>query len=292
VEVCVQSFSPTPRRRSSRRRITAAGIAVLVALAAPLCARTVRAADPTPAPGAAPMQPQALDILKAMSARLAAARSMTFTAVSTYESPSMAGVPLAYYSRSQVTLQRPDKLRVITTGDGPASEFYYDGKTMTAYAPAENLVAVAAAPPTIDAALQTAFESAAVYFPFTDVLVADPYKDIADGLQVAYVIGRSQIVGNTTTDIIALANAKVFVQLWVGSADHLPRQIRAIYINDPAQLRQQVDFSDWKLDAKIPAGAFASAKAAKAAPIRFARPDPQPPPGAPGATPAAAPATK
>lgn len=238
------------------------------------------------------MQPQAIDILKAMSARLAAARSMTFTAVSTYESPSMAGVPLAYYSRSQVTLQRPDRLRVITTGDGPASEFYYDGKTMTAYAPAENLVAVAAAPPTIDAALQTAFESAAVYFPFTDVLVADPYKDIADGLQVAYVIGRSQVVGNTTTDIIALANAKVFVQLWVGSADHLPRQIRAIYINDPAQLRQQVDFSDWKLDAKLPAGTFASAKAAKAAPMRFARPDPQPPPGAPGATPAAAPATK
>ena len=79
---------------------------------------------------------------------------MTFTATATYESPSALGPPLVYTTISDVTLQRPDKLRVITPGDGPASEFYYDGKTMMAYAPAENLVAVADAPPTIDAALQ------------------------------------------------------------------------------------------------------------------------------------------
>ncbi|MDM0071702.1 DUF2092 domain-containing protein [Variovorax sp. J31P207] len=49
-------------------------------------------------------------------------------------------------------LSPPAKLRVITLGDGPASE-YYDGKTLTAFAPAENLVAVAPAAPTIDAIL-------------------------------------------------------------------------------------------------------------------------------------------
>jgi hypothetical protein len=40
-------------------------------------------------------------------------------------------------------VQRPNKLRVITSGDGKASEYYYDGKTLTAFAPSENLVAVA-----------------------------------------------------------------------------------------------------------------------------------------------------
>ena len=92
------------------------------------------------------LEPKAIDLLKAMSARLASARTMTFTAVSTYESPSHIGPPLAYTTISEVTLQRPDKLRVMTPGDGPASEFYYDGKTMMAYMPAENLVAVAEAP--------------------------------------------------------------------------------------------------------------------------------------------------
>src|SRR5712692_6391958 len=128
---------------------------------------------------------------------------MTFTAVVSYENPSRLGPPLVYTTKSEVMMQRPDKLRVLTLGDGPPSEFYYDGKIMMAFAPAENLVAVADAPPTIDAALQAAFDSAAIYFPFSDVIVADPYGDIADGLKAAFYIGQSRVVGDTTTDIVA-----------------------------------------------------------------------------------------
>ena len=78
---------------------------------------------------------------------------MSFTAIVSYEGPSLLGPPLIYSTKSQVTLRRPNKLKVITFGDGPPSEFYYDGKTMMAFAPKENLVAVADAPPTIDATL-------------------------------------------------------------------------------------------------------------------------------------------
>src|SRR5262245_13720918 len=166
-----------------------------------------------PAPGTQPgvpappaLEPKAIEILKASSAKLAAARTMSFTAVTSYESPSRLGPPLVYTTTSEVTLQRPDKLRVITPGDGPASEFYYDGKTMMAYSPAENLVAVADAPPTIDAALKAAYDTAAIYFPFTDVVVADPYADISQGLRHAFVIGQSKVVGGTTTDMVAIAN--------------------------------------------------------------------------------------
>src|SRR5204863_8983523 len=119
-------------------------------------AKTI-AAEASPAPEAThSLEPKALDILKAASSRLAAARTMKFNAVHFYENPSRHGHPLAFTTKSEVTLQKPDKLRVIMPGDGPASEFYYDGKKMMAYAPAENLVAVADAPPTIDAALEQA----------------------------------------------------------------------------------------------------------------------------------------
>src|SRR5262249_46646564 len=156
---------------------------------------------------------------------------------------------------------------VITPGDGPASEFYYDGKTMMAYSPAENLVAVAEAPPTIDAALSAAYDSAAIYFPFTDVVVADPYRDLADGLTLAFVIGQSHVVGGTTTDMLAIANPRVFVQLWIGADDKLPRLMRAVYRADPSRLRHQVEFSKWQLDGKVAADAFSSARAAAAKPI-------------------------
>lgn len=219
------------------------------------------------------LEPKAIDILKAMSAKLAAAHTMTFTALTTYESPARTGQPLAYTTLSEVTLERPDKLRVITPGDGPRSEFYYDGKTMTAYSPESGHVAIAAAPPTIDAMLAAADKDAAIYFSFSDVIVADPYKDIADGLKLAFFVGQSRVVGGTLTDIVVVANDTVQVQIWIGVEDKLPRMARAAYFNEPGSFRHLVELSNWHLDPAIPAGSFASAEAAKAIHIDFASPD-------------------
>lgn len=222
------------------------------------------------------LEPKAMDILKASCDRLAAARTMGFTAVVTYESPSRFGTPLAYTTKSEVTLQRPDKLKVVTAGDGPASEFIYDGKLMTAFAPSENLVAVAEAPATIDEALKVAYDAAAIYFPFTDVIVADPYKDLTDGLILAFYIGQSTVVGGTTTDMVAYANDEVFVQIWIGVDDKLPRMIRAVYRSDAARLRHQLELSNWQLDQAIADDTFSAAKAASANPMPFAHPERKP----------------
>jgi len=198
---------------------------------------------------------------------------MSFTAVVTYESPSRLGTPLIYTTKSQVIVQRPDKLAVITSGDGPASEFYYDGKTMTAFAPGENLVAVAVAPPTIDDTLKAAYDSAAIYFPFSDLIVADPYRDVSDGLILAFYIGQSRVVGGTTTDMVAYANNDVFIQAWIGADDKLPRMLRAVYRADPLRLRHQLELSNWQLNPTLPASAFASTGVADAKPMPFAHPN-------------------
>src|SRR5438094_6129975 len=237
--------------------------------------KAIPAAEATPS-----LEPKALDILKAASSRLAAARTLKFNAVHFYESPSRQGHPLAFTTKSEVTLQRPDKLRVIMPGDGPASEFYYDGKNMIAYAPAENLVAVADAPPTIDAALEQAYHSAAIYFPFADWIVAEPYKEMSEGMKLAYYIGQSKVVGGTTTDIVAYIDHGVFIQAWIGAEDKLPRLLHAIYLDDPERLRHTLVLSDWQLDAAVPPDTFASAKAASANPMPFAHPHPEASPGA------------
>jgi len=247
--------------------------------AAPPSPAAPAATEPVPA-----LEPKAIDILKASSDRLAAARTVSFTAVAAYESPSRPGPPLLYTTRSTVTLQRPDKLRVITPGDGPASEFYYNGKTMMAFMPTENLVAVADAPPTIDAALETAYHTAAIYFPFTDAMVADPYADIAKAMDLAFYIGQSRVIGGTKTDMVAYSSHGVFVQIWIGAEDKLPRMARAVFRNDPQRLRHQVEFFDWQLDRAVPAGTFASPRAAAAKRIPFAPPE-QPRPQSDSTTP-------
>jgi hypothetical protein len=227
----------------------------------------------TPAADAGPaLEPKAIEILKAASTRLAAAHSMTFTADVSYESPTRQGPPLVYVTQSNVTMVRPNKLRVITPGDGPASEFYYDGKTMTAYTPAANLVAVADAPPTIDATLEAAFNTAGIYYPFTDVIVSDPYRDLSDGLTLAYYVGQSHVVGGITTDIVAYVTNGVFIQAWIGADDKLPRILRAIYLDDKLQQRHILVLTNWKLNPNVAPDAFGTPAAASAKHINFAHP--------------------
>jgi hypothetical protein len=221
------------------------------------------------------LEPKALEILKAASSRLASAQRMTFTAVASYESPARTLHPLVYYTQSEVAVQRPDKLQVITVGDGPRSEFYYDGKTMTAFEPEAGLTAIGEAPATIDEMLKVAFLTAGYTFPFDDLVVADPYKALGQ-LRLAFVVGQSRVVGGVVTDIVAVATEQAQAQIWVGADDKLPRMVRVTYFNEPGQFRHGVEFSNWKVDPVLPPGTFTSERAASGKRVKFASPDTPP----------------
>ena len=222
------------------------------------------------------LEPRAMDLLRAVSTTLAAAKTMSFTATVGYEYPSKLGPPLVYTTRYDVTMQRPDKLRIISPGDGPSSELYYDGRTITAYAPVENLAAVADAPPTIDAMLLAAYKNAALFYPFEDLVAADPYKALTDGAILAFYIGQSAQVGGVKTDLVAWANSDVFMQIWIGVDDKLPRRIRAMFAADPLALHHELELSNWQLDPVVPADAFATPKLQTAGRMAFAAPAPPP----------------
>jgi hypothetical protein len=266
---------------NSRSIRIAACAAAVVVVAGPLWAadapvtksKAASAASGNLAP-AIEIEQRAIGILKGACDRLAAAKTLSFRAVTSEESPSRLGPPLTYFTTSEVTMARPDRLRVVSPGDGPRSEFYYDGKTMAAYSPGVNLLARSPAPPTIDAMLQAAYQKAEIFFPYDDLLITDPYKGISDGLRVAFYVGTSEAVGGVKTYVVAYANDHVFVQAWIGVDDRLPRRLQAVFRGDPLQLRHSVELSQWKLDAPVAAGTFAlPARAAKALPIPFTSPN-------------------
>lgn len=259
-------------------------IGACLAQAGPAAAQSDGASKAPPA-----IAPKVVEILRAACDTLSSAKTMSFTAVDTYERAARNGQPLYYAAKEEVTLQRPDKLRVIKVGDGIPDEFYYDGKTMSAYVPSANMIAVADAPPKIDEMLEAAWNVGAIYFPFADVIVSNPCGVFDKKMKSAFYVGRSVVVGDTATDIVAVAGDDVQAELWIGEADHLPRMIRVTYPDEPAHARYQTDYSDWRLNAPVDAGAFATAKAATARRIRFEPPGAVPPPDVrPGTVPAPA----
>ncbi len=145
---------------------------------------------------------------------------------------------------------------------------------------ANQVVAIAEAPPTLEAALKMAFDKAAIYFPFTDLLLPDPYGAISAGATLAFVVGPSTIVGGVKTDMVVWASNDVFLQIWIGADDKLPRRIRAQFSADPKRLRHDLELSNWQLDGTIPAETFSTAKARAGQPMTFAAPGRKVPIGA------------
>jgi hypothetical protein len=258
-------------------------LSACVALALMTSSALAQNAPPPPAAPATPqsaLEPKAIEILKAAGAALGAAKTLEFTATSTYERAAANGQPLYYSLMHNVTVEKPDKMRVITPGDGTPDEFYYDGKTMMAYVPSSNLVAAAEAPPTIDKLIDEAWDKAAIYFPFQDIIASDPFAELSKTMKSAFYVGRSIAVGGVATDMVAVAGDDVAAEVWIGADDHLPRLVRVVYANEPAHAHYETRFSDWKLNQPVPAHAFRSEKAAKATHIEFAPPgDAEPPAG-------------
>ncbi len=202
------------------------------------------------APGPA-IEPKAVELLNAMSAKLDAAKSMSFSVKTAFEEPARNGQPLFYMVQASVSLERPDKMKIVTSGDGPPSEFLYDGKTIMEYLPTQNMVAETGAPPSLAAMLDDVYEKYGFYFPFIHYIVDQSHEKLIDGLTSAFVIGQSKLVGGVTTDMVALANDNVQVQVWIGSDDKLPRQLWLTFTHAPQKPLRMTEFSDWKLDQPI-----------------------------------------
>lgn len=260
-------------RASETLSLTVAMLGLLGLLREPAAAQSAGGSG-TPALAAPnPIEPKAMDTLKAACDVLAGAKAMSFTATNTYEKAARNGQPLYYAVQNQVTMQRPDRLRVITPGDGIPDQFYYDGKSVVAYVPSAEVVAVASAPPTIDQMVDFVWNAAAIYFPFVDVILTRPCDVFEhEGLNSAFYVGQSHVVGGTLTDIVAVAADNVQAELWIGAADHLPRMVRVVYPHEPAHALYQTEYTDWKLMEAAEPGTFTTNQAEKAHRIPFQPP--------------------
>lgn len=224
------------------------------------------AAEPVPPPP--PMvEQQALDRLKAMGARLAAAKSFTYRARSTVEVPAKTGQFLTQFVESEVALQRPDKLSAKLSGDLHNFTFYYDGASVTAFDPGKNLYATAKAPATIDAMLPFVVEKTGIDFPAADLLVSDPYAEMSKDLTHAIVVGPAKVNG-VSTEHFAFMGPGSNWEVWI-DADALPRRVAVTYKTTPNFPRFQVEFFDWNLKPKLSPGQFVFAKPQAAKQIEF-----------------------
>jgi hypothetical protein len=214
---------------------------------------------------------QAVGAIKAMGAALSAAKTLRFSLRSLVPMKTERGDWFTVYGNATVMREGKDKLFVETGGDLFPFRLYYDGKTVTAFAPKDKIYAQRDAPGTIDGVLAQAAKNGEVVFVFADLVSADPAAAMTKGLQNAMVVGTSTIDGVEAQHLL-VHGQQVDWEVWIGTEDRLPRMVSITDKGDARKPTQIVQLSDWALDAALPDGAFAFAAPADATKVPFRDP--------------------
>ena len=190
-----------------------------------LAALVLTCAMPATAPAqAAGVEPEATRILRRMTDYVGGLQRFSFDTENSLETVLVSGQRIQFDGATRVTVRRPNRLYAERSGDIISQSFYYDGKTLTLYNPAENYYARASAPSTIEGMLDFARDSLDVVAPAGDLLFADAYARLTQDVTSGFVVGKAVVAG-VRCDHLAFSGPVVDWQIWIQDGERpLPRK--------------------------------------------------------------------
>jgi hypothetical protein len=223
---------------ASRKRFTAAGLA-LGALTLFVAASMDARAD---APG---VDPAAVQILKQMTDYVGSLNKFSVTTRNTIEDLNFGGHRVDYDLAATVIVKRPNKLRAARSGELMDQRFFYDGKTLTLYNPAAKVYATKAAPETIEGMITFARETVGVLLPAADLLYRDAFPLFMQDVTLATLVGTSEIGGVNCRHLL-FSRPGVDFQIWIADGKQpWPHKYVVTETSAPSRLSITTFLSDW-----------------------------------------------
>jgi hypothetical protein len=222
----------------------------------------------------ADIDPKADQVLRAMAAYLGGLKQFSARTENTMEMVTQDGQKLQFIAPAAVTVARPDKLFAERRGDIVNQQFFYNGKTLTQFNPDTKLYATAPAPATVDAALDFARDELDIIAPAADLLDTRVYERLMQQSRSGSYLGLSSVGGHRCHHLAYRADG-VDWQIWVREGDQpLPCRYVITTTDLAASPQFTIQFNDWDVAPKIPAGLFDFTAPAGATAIEFLRATP------------------
>ncbi len=189
-------------------------------------------------------------IIENMSAKLASAQAMTFTAQEVRDQAKRNGQVQRVTLQRQAVLRRPDRLYIKTAGD-MNNEIWYDGVGLTVVMHKDKVFAQAPMPKTLDKTLDAMHERYGVATPLGDFAYSSPAKALLSDTTKGGWVGRETIDGQPT-DHVSFTDTGVTWEVWIpATGDPLPKKGVAQFTEDKRLRRVELVFSDWNLSPQI-----------------------------------------
>lgn len=228
-----------------------------VALAIGLLAPTPATAD----------EADAKNLLKAMSDYMASEDSISFGYDANLEVTTKDNQRLALASSGTVVIERPDKFHSTRAGGFVDTETFFDGKTLTLLGKNANLYTQVEIAGTIDNLLDTMIEKLDRTPPAADLLSANSYDLLMDGVTDVKDLG-SGVIDGVECDFLAFRTEEVDWQIWIAHGDR-PYPCRYVVTSKGIEGGPQysIQFRDWKTGDQAMSGGFAFDNASNASEI-------------------------
>jgi hypothetical protein len=253
------------RRRKTMRlnstRVLGATAVVLGAIAFGMWSVNAQEASTAPAPAQTTtannprIQSEARDLLKAMSDFMSSHPKLSFSYQSTIETVSDDMQKLQFVSSGNVTLNRPDKIRVTRTGGLIDSELVFDGSMLSILGKNINAYAQIEEKGTLDDVSDRLGE-AGLEPPGADLLATDSFDALMNGVTDAKRISTAYVQG-IECEFIAFRKDDVDFQLWIAKGG---RPVPMRYVITSKLLSQAPQYTietrDWKFGDEVAAADF------------------------------------
>jgi hypothetical protein len=191
------------------------------------------------------------ELIRAMSATLAAAQSLT---VDTVEVRTGGGRPAEQMTR-HIAVRRPAAAYFKTMG-ARENEAFYDGEHLTFVWHKEKAWARGPMPGTLDEALDFLATEYAVNMAAADLFYSNPYESFITTDSTGGWAGRETIDG-AVCHHLAFQGSVVDWELWVAEApEALPCRVKVIYKQQADAPTSQLTFKGWHLVPTLAADAF------------------------------------
>jgi hypothetical protein len=195
------------------------------------------------------VMPDAVTALERMGEHLKTLNQFTLSAATTSEDVLDDDEKIMIGGAITYRVKTPDRLAMGIVTDKRERHYFYDGKTVTVYAPALKVYSVFAAPDTIDKTIREAEDTYGVEVPLADLFYLGTKGSAADASNIisAFYVSDSTINGVVCAHY-AYRTASAHFQVWIRKdGEPLPCKIARDIPDDPAR-PQYTAMLTWKTD--------------------------------------------
>lgn len=181
------------------------------------------------------LDPKAIEALNNMSAYLRTLLTFSVRSETTKDEVLDSGQKIQFAGTITMQVRYPDRMHADVSSDRKEREFFYDGKTVTIYAPRMKYFASTEAPPTLRQMLNALSTNFGIDMPLADLFVWGSDESSTQALKSAIYIGMSRI-GTTECDHYAYRQEGVDWQVWIERGNSpLPRKLVITTLDEPSQ---------------------------------------------------------